>query len=333
MTQKDIQRLYRRIKVGAECECWPWITSSQESRQRWNYGRMLVEGKTHYAHRLVLEVKLGRPIAEGMVAMHLCDNPGCCNPSHLREGTQKENAIQKSASGRGYVNGDGRRNASQPAVRLIENIYVGGPDECWPWMGQVKRNGYGSIKVFRREVSPSRLMLEIKLERPLDSQEIAKHSCDNPVCCNPDHLAVGSAWENMHDAIDRGRFARGEDHLLSKLTEEQVLRLRSRYAQEDISCRQLGLEEGVNVGTVASVVQGRAWKHVGGPIFPAFSGRQKHRLSSEKARDIRDRFAAGGISMSALAQEYGVEMPCIWKVLVGRTWKNAGGPRRGEHET
>lgn len=53
-----------------------------------------------YVMRFVLEEALGRPLAEGMVTRHTCDNPPCCNPAHLIEGTQAQNLADMVARGR-----------------------------------------------------------------------------------------------------------------------------------------------------------------------------------------------------------------------------------------
>jgi hypothetical protein len=42
------------------------------------------------AHRAALMIKLGREIAPGMNANHLCHNKRCCEESHLVEGTQQQ---------------------------------------------------------------------------------------------------------------------------------------------------------------------------------------------------------------------------------------------------
>lgn len=65
-------------------------------------------GKVTYGHRLALEIKLGRPLREGMQALHSCDNRACVE--HLEEGTQKKNMADASSRGR-TARGD--RNGSR----------------------------------------------------------------------------------------------------------------------------------------------------------------------------------------------------------------------------
>jgi hypothetical protein len=56
-------------------------------------------GDGRLAHRMVWESQHG-PIPEGMVVMHLCDNPPCCEPTHLKLGTRAENNADRDRKGR-----------------------------------------------------------------------------------------------------------------------------------------------------------------------------------------------------------------------------------------
>lgn len=92
------ERLWTKIRIGAPEECWPWMGHlSGSGRQK--HGAMSVHGTTKSAHRLVYTVVKG-PIPPGLVIRHACDNPLCCNPSHLDVGTQRENIQDCLARGR-----------------------------------------------------------------------------------------------------------------------------------------------------------------------------------------------------------------------------------------
>jgi hypothetical protein len=81
-------------------ECWPWLGARDDD----GYGRFRRGGCTEgmvSAHRFALEQVLGRNLGPGMVARHVvCDNPPCCNPAHLAEGTHADNADDKVSKGR-----------------------------------------------------------------------------------------------------------------------------------------------------------------------------------------------------------------------------------------
>lgn len=51
------------------------------------------------AHRVSFELFNGH-VGEGGVVMHVCDNPQCVNPEHIRDGTYKKNAREMVERGR-----------------------------------------------------------------------------------------------------------------------------------------------------------------------------------------------------------------------------------------
>lgn len=79
---------------GGPEACWPWIGPTVQG-----YGRLNVGSDQWRAHRYAFTLANGS-IKPGAVLMHSCDNPRCCNPAHLREGTKKENSVDASVKGR-----------------------------------------------------------------------------------------------------------------------------------------------------------------------------------------------------------------------------------------
>lgn len=86
-----------------------------------------------------------------------------------------------------------------------------GPDECWEWTGSRTPHGYGRINMggkYGPIAHANRLGWQIangvKLE-PCDRWKVVRHTCDNPPCCNPAHLVLGTQRDNAWDRERRGR--------------------------------------------------------------------------------------------------------------------------------
>lgn len=89
-----------------------------------------------------------------------------------------------------------------------------GPDGCWPWKIGCSPGGYGNFQFKRNGPGytfiASRWVLGYLRNRPLEWSEAVReeacHHCDNPPCCNPAHLYIGSQADNISDAWNRGKF-------------------------------------------------------------------------------------------------------------------------------
>ena len=95
-----ITRFWKYVKKGSPNECWEWIGSRATHG---GYGQINEKGSLIKAHRLSLEIKLGRKIKAGMLACHSCGNAPCCNPSHIYEGTHKQNHDDCVRHGRSFI--------------------------------------------------------------------------------------------------------------------------------------------------------------------------------------------------------------------------------------
>lgn len=100
------------------------------------------------------------------------------------------------------------------AERLWSRIEKRGPDECWPWKGSRDESGYGLFYFRdetgrRRRTRAHRWLLGHLRGRPLilkpTGVEDGCHRCDNPPCCNPAHLYVGTRKQNIGEAVERSR--------------------------------------------------------------------------------------------------------------------------------
>jgi hypothetical protein len=103
-------------------------------------------------------------------------------------------------------------------------------------------------------------MLARKLGRPLKRHERACHTCDRPVCINPDHLWLGTDKQNLEDMTRKGRRARGERMGTAKLTEADVRLIRELVGK--LSMVYLGHWFGVSKVAVRNAAIRRTWKHV-----------------------------------------------------------------------
>lgn len=104
----DKDTVYRYIDQHTSPEpnsgCWLWLGPKLG---KMGYGAVRVKKLFDAAHRINYERFVG-PRKPGLVVMHTCDNPMCCNPKHLRLGTIKENNIDKKRKGH-CANGQWKR--------------------------------------------------------------------------------------------------------------------------------------------------------------------------------------------------------------------------------
>jgi hypothetical protein len=141
------------------------------------------------------------------------------------------------------------------------------PNQCWNWTGSLATGGYGYfgavnlITKKRVQIGAHRFTALIKYQIIPDSI-FAMHTCDNPSCCNPNHIELGDCKQNTKDAIARGLLvtAKGEKHGRSKLSEKQakqIIAMLHTTTIKDIS-QQFSMSE----RAIQDIKYGVRWKHL-----------------------------------------------------------------------
>lgn len=140
LTDKFIERILARIERSGPDDCWEWTAG----KTPYGYGRIRVplsDNVVEYAHRLAFLMFHDQDIPAGMVIMHTCDNPPCCNPRHLKLGTFSENSLDRERKGRRIAARSNRANVSDTDV---VNAYLAGM--CIEDISVQMRIGYKSVR-------------------------------------------------------------------------------------------------------------------------------------------------------------------------------------------
>ncbi len=156
---------------------------------------------------------------------------------------------------------------------------------CWNFKGYTTKRGYGRISVPRRwqgylpKAMAAHRLAYLLARGDITESSMVLHTCDNPPCCRPDHLYLGSYLENAQDRVFRGRHValRGEENGSAKLTEAAVLEIKRKlrnynpkkvrtYSSFDrerpLTLAGVAREFGVSVNTVTNIHKGKTWTHV-----------------------------------------------------------------------
>lgn len=154
---------------------------------------------------------------------------------------------------------------------------------CFEWTGN-NVHGYGRVSIG----GTTRMVTHVAWELtygPIPEGLYVLHHCDNPPCFEPTHLFVGTARDNGQDMSRKGRSGPTRHP-------ERMRRGDSHPARLD------------------------------GSYLPRGENNKASKLTGDIVRAIRQRYAAGGISQQALADEYGITQTCVGDVIRRKNWKH-----------
>lgn len=157
------------------------------------------------------------------------------------------------------------RAATMPneAAKFWSKVDQREPDECWPWLAGCSPKGYGQFMVRRggryQMFRAHRYALAAS-GAAVPAGAVVMHRCDNPPCCNPAHLKVGTSKDNNHDMLQKGRARhfKGSETKNAKLTEDQVREVRAAPGP----LAAIGRQFGISMSTVSRIRTRKLWVHL-----------------------------------------------------------------------
>lgn len=155
------------------------------------------------------------------------------------------------------------------ADRFWNKVDICKKHECWPYMGC--RNQYGHGRFFLRgRLEPAHRIAYLIEHGSMEDGLYTCHHCDNPPCCNALHLFAGTAAENSHDSVMKGRWREthqnmnvGELNGEAKLTEKQVIAIFTGA----LSCSKTAAKYGVSAALIWRIRNGLLWRRVTGASY------------------------------------------------------------------
>lgn len=168
------------------------------------------------------------------------------------------------------------REFNSPEV-LWSKVDKGGPDDCWPWTGATNC-GYGRTWIGGKGYYAHRVIyllqypgsISLRGPRRHDAWGFLRHMCNNPICCNPRHLILGTHSDNMQDKVKSGS---------SKIWTKSVRTPRAKLTSANVRCiretvrsrretgggptnKELAAMYDVSVPTIKGVMSGRHYADV-----------------------------------------------------------------------
>lgn len=159
--------------------------------------------------------------------------------------------------------GRNKHNGPYPrplAERFWEKTQPEPNSGCILWLAALSDNGYGQIGlggVKDGRGYAHRVAWEL-VNGPIPEGLHVCHKCDTRCCVNASHMFLGTAKDNLHDCIAKGRNTRGQDSHFAKLTESEVLAIRSSEGSHRATARTFGISD-----TQVRLIRRReTWKHL-----------------------------------------------------------------------
>lgn len=156
-----------------------------------------------------------------------------------------------------------------------KRVTINSESECWEWTGAKTSSGYGNLAWHGKSVQAHRVAYFLTYggislatgfrtpNRARTYKRFVLHRCDNRLCCNPNHLFLGTMRSNQLDAYKKGRKTQPKsNHANAKLTPTQVREIRSLYHHKGVFQTVLAEQYGVSQRCISLITRYESYKDI-----------------------------------------------------------------------
>lgn len=207
-----------------------------------------------------------------------------------------------------------------------KNYYVTKKGEIFSIFGETKRRlktqisdkGYERIKIRKKMYQIHRLVAKHFISNEINLPQV-NHKDGNKLNNNVENLEWCNNSSNQKHAWKNGLQPRLREVKNRVLTLEQAEEIRKRYDEEKTSQRKLAKEYGVSKTTIADLLKGKYYNHNKNKT-PLVKNKILPKLTTEQAKEIRERFKKENISFNKLGREYNVDHKTIQNIINNITY-------------